>query len=445
MITHIRMKNFKSWQDSKMVKLSPLTGFFGTNSSGKSSLLQILLLLKQTVGREEVLFFGDEKSLVNLGSFQEVIHGHKEEEPLELEFGCKLQEAFAIEALGEDSEGWRVNVPVRIDNFSFNTVLRADAERLEVERFRYGFESCDIPEIRLEGRKLSYRNLLGESETEWISTNNCYGRPASEASEADDLLRPLSSAFEELFSHVYYLGPTRVHPKRHYHWEGTHPKEINLWGDKAIDALLSAGVRKLKSSIKEDGVLIEDRISEWLQKMDLAHSFQLIPTGSLDDKNYEVRIQKSPNSAEVTLADMGHGVADLFPLLVHCYYVPPGSTLILEQPGVHLHPMAQAQLADLFLEVIAERNLQILVESHSEHLLTRLQRRVAEKQIGRDDVALYFCRNNEGVSRLERLEVTESGDIKNWPENFFGNVIGDMFAVTDTQEAQMTDQAEVSD
>ena len=61
MITHIRMKNFKSWSDSGEVKLAPLTGFFGTNSSGKSSLLQMLLLLKQTVGREEVIFFGDDK------------------------------------------------------------------------------------------------------------------------------------------------------------------------------------------------------------------------------------------------------------------------------------------------------------------------------------------------------------------------------------------------
>ena len=60
MITHIRMKNFKSWKDSGKVQLAPLTGFFGTNSSGKSSLLQMLLLLKQTAERadpEEVLFW----------------------------------------------------------------------------------------------------------------------------------------------------------------------------------------------------------------------------------------------------------------------------------------------------------------------------------------------------------------------------------------------------
>ena len=102
--------------------------------------------------------------------------------------------------------------------------------------------------------------------------------------------------------------------------------------------------------------------------------------------------------------------------------------------------MAQAQLADLFLDVIAERNLQILVESHSEHLLTRLQRRIAEKKIAEDKMALYFCRNNDGASTIEQLEVNESGDIKNWPENFFGDVMGDMFAMTDTQVKQMAEQ-----
>ena len=165
----------------------------------------------------------------------------------------------------------------------------------------------------------------------------------------------------------------------------------------------------------------------------------------MKDDNHEVRIQKSATSPAVTLADMGYGLADVLPMLVLCYYTPEGSTLILEQPGIHLHPKVQAQLADLFLEVIADRNLQILIESHSEHLLTRLQRRIAEKQVGHDDVTLYFCRNTDGVSTIEQLEISELGDIKNWPEDFFGDVIGDMFAVTDAQEAQMADRSEVSD
>lgn len=430
MITHIRMKNFKSWEDSGEVKLAPLTGFFGTNSSGKSSLLQMLLLLKQTIGTDEILFFGDENSLVNLGNFLEVVHKHESETPLELEFGCKLQETFEIKILGENSEGRITNVPVSINNFSFSTIIQAYGKELRTEQFRYGFESCDISEIKWESHYLYYKNLLGEKETVQMVTTNFYGGPVS---AAPDVLKSLLFALEELFAYVYYLGPTRVHPQRDYHWEKTHPKEIDMWGNKAVDALLSARVRQLTTAHNGKDTSIEERISTWLEKMDLAYSFQLVPRGNLDDNNYEVRFQRSPSSAKVTLADMGHGVADLFPLLVHCCYVPEGSTLILEQPGIHLHPKAQADLADLFLEVIKERNLQILIESHSEHLLNRLQRRVAEEKIAADQTALYFCQHINGASKIDRLEMDEFGNITNWPENFFGDEMGDLFAMTEAQ------------
>ncbi len=427
MITHIRVKNFKSWQDSDIVKLAPLTGFFGTNSSGKSSLLQMLLLLKQTIGKEEVLFFGDEDSLVNLGNFQEVIHGHEVRNELYLGLSCKLSHTVPYNFV--------VTTQGQAINFSFDTVIREVEGNQVIKDFRYNSLTSRV-RVVWEDNNL----FVNDRNPIPLQVQNCYGLPSSEDSNAPKVLTGFTFAFEELFSHVYYLGPTRVHPQRSYHWERTHPKEIDLWGNEAIDALLSARVRQLTTSHNGEGISIEKRISKWLQKLGLAHFFWLGPIGSLSDNNYEVRIQKSPNSAKVTLADMGHGVADLFPLLVHCCYVPEGSTLILEQPGVHLHPKAQADLADLFLEVIKERNLQILVESHSEHLLTRLQRRVAEKQIGQDDVALHFCRNASGVSTVERLEVDEFGEIKNWPDNFFGDVMGDMFAMTDKQVEQITEQ-----
>ena len=200
------------------------------------------------------------------------------------------------------------------------------------------------------------------------------------------------------------------------------------------------GYKTLKTVYNKSPQTIEERISTWLREMELAHSFSLGPSGDLDNNNYEIRIQKGPLDPAVTLVDMGYGLAQFLPVLILCYYAPEGSTLILEHPGIHLHPKAQADLADLLVEVITERKLQILVESHSEHLFTRLQRRLAEKRIGRDDAALYFCRNTDGVSTIERLKVTESGDIENWPEHFFGDVMGDMFAMTDAQVEQTTEQ-----
>ena len=425
MITHIRMKNFKSWKDSGEVKLAPLTGFFGTNSSGKSSLLQMLLLLKQTAEHpdlNEVIFFGHDSSLVNLGSFREVIHGHNDNDEeiiqLVLSIGCKLNSP-PYKVL-ENRFG-----QTKIDGFNFYTCIIEDEKGPIVEEFNYNSLDNQAKVFWMNG----YLDLNGEQLKNTVDVKNCYGM----SSCAPDLLNQFTAAFEFLFSHVYYLGPTRVHPQRFYHWNGKHPKDIGPWGDKVIHALLSARLQNLITVYNEGPQTIEERISRWLQKMKLAYSFLLGPSGNLDDNNYEIRIQKNSMDPAVTLVDMGYGLGQFLPVLVLCYYVPEGSTLILEQPGIHLHPKAQADLADLLIEVITERNLQILIESHSEHLLNRLQRRIAEEKISVDKTALYFCRNDEGVSTIERLKMDEFGNIANWPENFFGDEMGDLFAMTEAQ------------
>ena len=432
MITHIRMKNFKSWEDSGEVQLTPLTGFFGTNSSGKSSLLQMLLLLKQTAEHpdlNEVIFFGHDSSLVNLGNFREVIHGHKEDKLLELEFGCKLQNSLTIKGLQRVNSyfhGSSDYLPLNIDNFTFHTAIHGISEVPIVEHLSYNIGPAVIQKIECRKGSLYYGD---KRWVQGVKIKKCY---RASGAISDELLGPLSSAFEKLFAHVYYLGPTRVDPRRRYSWSGSHPGHIRQWGNQTIAALLSARVRKLKTLHKAEELPIEERVSYWLQEMELAYSFSLdwVSQGSTE---YEVRIQKSPESAPVTLVDMGYGLGQFLPVLVLCYYAPEGSTLILEQPGIHLHPKVQSQLADLLIEIITERNLQVLIESHSEHLLNRLQRRIAEEKISFDKTALYFCRNDEGVSTIEKLEMDEFGNIANWPENFFGDEMGDLFAMTEAQ------------
>lgn len=110
--------------------------------------------------------------------------------------------------------------------------------------------------------------------------------------------------------------------------------------------------------------------------------------------------------------------------------LPGGSTLLLEQPEIHLHPFAQAALADVLIDSIKNRNLQIIVESHSEHLLRRIQRRIAREVLKPDDTALYFCKLENGTSAIEKLDVNTYGYITNWPKNFFGDEMGELGDMT---------------
>jgi len=139
---------------------------------------------------------------------------------------------------------------------------------------------------------------------------------------------------------------------------------------------------------------------------------------------YEPKALESPNSR----------VLQALPLLQACYTAPPDSLILIENPEILLHPTSQAELADLFIEAVTKRNVQIIFESHSEYLLHRLQRRIAEEQIANEAVALYFCEIGEaGASKLTTLQVNEYGSICNWPRDFFGNEMDDLCAMVDAE------------
>src|SRR5690242_19153136 len=99
MLTSLRVQGFKSWADTGEMRLAPITGLFGTNSSGKTSILQLLLMLKQTVestDRAQVLNLGDDRSLVDLGTFRDIVRGHEEPGSLGWSIGWNLPEALSV-------------------------------------------------------------------------------------------------------------------------------------------------------------------------------------------------------------------------------------------------------------------------------------------------------------------------------------------------------------
>ena len=169
----------------------------------------------------------------------------------------------------------------------------------------------------------------------------------------------LEEAFENLFSRILYLGPLREHPRPRYTWDGDHPKSIGQEGEKAIPALLSGRIRRFP---------IDEQILNWLQRLELIHSYDLHPVSDTS-RDYEFLVKKYKGGPEVRLTDVGFGVSQVLPVLILCYYAPEGSILILEQPEAHLHPKVQTELADVLIDVVKNRNVQIILESHSEYLL----------------------------------------------------------------------------
>ncbi|MGQ9553522.1 MAG: AAA family ATPase [Anaerolineae bacterium] len=450
MITHLWAQHFKSWQDTGAIRMAPLTGLFGANSSGKTAILQLLLMLKQTVesaDRSRVLHTGDELTYADLGTFFDIVYGHKM--PGSISFALHWQLAKPIRI--DDPEGKAGQLLFSIENIGFQATIQGTLKSLVVDQFEYRFEYGGQKYCFGMRRREDKGADMGKAGYELISFGyepkrargrpwplpapvKCYGFPDQVSAYYQNLgfLSSLVLAFEELFQNVYYLGPLREYPHRSYVWAGEQPQDVGRRGEWAVPALLAARAQG-KTVSRGKGrrrQTVDGRVAEWLRDLELVHSFSLQPIAE-NRKEFELRVQSSPSASEVSVTDVGFGVSQILPVLVLCYYAPEGSTLILEQPEIHLHPAVQAGLADVFIDVIKTRGMQIIVESHSEHLLRRLQRRVAERGLTPEQTALYFTGIRDGRSRLDRLELDLFGNITNWPEHFFGDELGELSAMTE--------------
>jgi predicted ATPase len=260
----------------------------------------------------------------------------------------------------------------------------------------------------------------------------CYGFPDQVKAYYQNaaFLADLELAFEELATRIYYLGPLREYPKREYTWAGAQPADMGQRGEKVVDALLASRDRKRISRGKgKKSFTVEEFVAHWLKELRLIHSFSVDPIKE-GSNLYQVWVQKSETSTKVLITDVGFGVSQILPVLTLCYYVPEGSTVLMEQPEIHLHPSVQSGLADVFIDAVKTRGIQIILESHSEHLLKRLQRRIAEEHLSNEDAALYFCDMKAGVSTLRTLDLDMFGNITNWPNGFFGDDFGELAAMT---------------
>jgi AAA15 family ATPase/GTPase len=435
--------------------MAPLTGIFGPNSSGKTAILQFLLMLKQTVessDRNLVLNLGNERTYANLGTSYDILHQHQL--PGNIRFSLSWEINESILGMMDD---YKLN---------FTSNIKFDVDQINVEEFSYQFQEDedetenkigvrinrdgireskytifeDFPDF---GEYDSKRDLLnfnyvdGESkEIIYSELVKSYGFPINAFSirsleTGEGFYHGLVLEFESLFSKIHYLGPLREYPQRSYLWSGERPQDVGKKGEFIASALLAS---------RKQGLKVEERVAYWLKQLGLIHDFQVKPIAE-NRQYYEIRVRRFANSSEVLITDVGFGVSQILPVLVLCYYVPEGSIVILEQPEIHLHPSVQAGLADVFIDVIKNRNVQIILESHSEHLLRRLQRRIAEEHhhMTAEDAALYFCSiDDTGTSKLTSLDLDAYGNINNWPQGFFGDEMGDLVAMTEAAVRRQT-------
>lgn len=415
MFTRLKLTNFKAWKDTGDITLKPVTMLLGTNSSGKSSLIQSLLLLKQTVQSPDrtvhLNLGGDEiTDLFNFGDFDALVKQ-----------GTEAPRQFSI-AFDFDRSDGRID-PSRISGGQFDCTygqtssgsvavqslsLKTGPRSFKVMRRGKGAFSIQVDDetqVRGKGRHFAPERSIALSA-------DAIAMLDQDGPVAEDLSLALR---RELIS-ISYLGPLRRKPERDYVWNKSKPGEIGSDGHRAIDVLLASALMRGD----EHNEVIEG-VSRWLVRMKVADKLEVRQLGR--STRYEVVVHR--DGVIANLRDVGIGISQVLPVLTVAFFAPEGSTILLEEPEIHLHPLAQSVLAELFVEVSRKRKVQFIVETHSEHLFRRMQTLMAQGKVSPDRAAMYFVERHRADAKLRTLDLDKFGAVRNWPPNFFGDSVGE--------------------
>lgn len=445
MLKKLRIQNFKGWKDTASIRMAPISLLFGANSSGKSSIGQFLMMLKQTVespDRKAVFYPGGKNSAVQLGSYQEMVFHRDPDNKISFEYEWTLPSSTKF----KDPNS---NQSYIYDQVGFNAEAglgNNDQHTLVVDKFQYELKEDDskclsVGMERKSGSKSEYK----VDSTDFALKRNkgrvwnpgapvrFYGFPDEVIAyhQNADFVQKLNLQHEKLFRSICYLGPLRTKAERLYSWTGMEPESVGYSGENTVASILAARNRKISLGYKKATKPFEQIIAMKLKEMSLIEEFTVNPI-SEQRQEYEVKVRTKGSKDWVDLPDVGFGVSQVLPVLVQCFYAPANSIIIMEQPEIHLHPNAQSALADVMIDVInsrengKDRKIQLIIETHSEHFLRRLQRRIAENAVSQEKVSAYFANVSKTPAKLEPLQIDMFGSIQNWPENFFGDEMGDI-------------------
>ena len=400
-ITKIAVSGFKSIVEECAIDIRPLTILAGTNSSGKSSIMQPLLMLKQTL-----------EATYDPG-------------PLLID-GPNVQFTSADQFLSKlvDKEG-------------------TDRFQIRIETRGFGF-SCSVRMIFKKGpRGIKIIEMTGKSKSEahpsWRSQHiTLYPEMPLEEIKmlADQGSIPKGSNAVKRSRCFLYVG----HPEGNVFVGGTAVLHFYILNSIHLPGLRGNPERTYKltsTGLRYPGRFenyVASIIHEWQETGDerlktLADALRAlglteqVGTKKIGDIGIEIKVGRLPHHGTgetdmVSIADVGFGVSRILPVLVALIAAKPGQLVYLEQPEMHLHPRAQVALAQV-LAAAAKRGVRVVVETHSSLLLLAVQTLVAEGNLSPELVKLHwFTRGENGATKIDTADLDEAGAYGDWPEDF---------------------------
>jgi predicted ATPase len=411
-ITKIGVQGFKSIFDKQEIEVRPLTLLAGANSSGKSSIMQPLLLLKQTIEAPvdpgALLLDGPNVRFTQAEQLLSRIQAADATNEFSVTVELSNQEKLEVAFKREHGMGFDVaSMTYTNDNQPFKVVPRMEHDEI-------------VKILPSHLNKLFSDVQKSDKEMRWsVYRDRCFlsfelrgsGPEARRISFGPYGISPSVNLIPHLQNMIHLPGlrgnPRRTYPKSAPgpHFPGTFENYV-------------ASIISQWQSAKDNRLT---QLAAALQDMGLTWKVKAEP---VDDTQVELKVGRLVHSRRggahdlVSIADVGFGVSQSLPVVVALTVAKPGQLVYLEQPEIHLHPRAQRRLAHI-IKNVAERGITVVAETHSSLLLKEIQTLVAKRELSSEIVKLHWVqRQDDGRTIITSADLDENGAYGAWPEDF---------------------------
>lgn len=371
----ILFDSYKRFSNEEKIEIRPVTILVGKNSSGKSSITKLLPTLAKSFSNElkkSIMLL--ETDGVSLGvSYQSLCHN-----------GNSTGLALGVE--------YKNGIHIKADLIA--------SPKDEIQIYKYT--------VRKEGQVHTLKQAADRTSYICEETGKPYPVSGFSGFIHKDFFKDLEIETEPLSFNVDYIGPLRSEPQRNYYTGGELSDNVGPKGDNAYQLLCA------------DEALAR-AVSAWFQENFNGCRLRVEPGG--EKGAYLIQMNKPDNKEYwVNIADEGMGMSQVLPIVTRCLHNVPQSIVVIEQPELHLHPAAHAELALLFARSSKQYEQSYIVETHSENILLGLRDAVVDQDIpfGPEDVIIYFIDEDEeeGAS-LKKIFIEADGNLTDWPRGVF--------------------------
>jgi energy-coupling factor transporter ATP-binding protein EcfA2 len=396
----IELTNFKGFQKAE-IDFGLVTVLIGPNGTGKSSIWQSLMLLRQSMGTSQLRVQGP---LINLGDFTKVLNKESSRAEMELALSCSLEEDYPAIGIHNDAL------------FSYHSTLNPSVV------------SYDATISTAQGKKFSTRKLPDQdavidpatfeikSGTVTQATLNFGSRPdiatpfyvqnlvlergaTSVARTYQKEALSLFATLDTVLKNTYYVPAIR----------GLELPDYPLSSNYSLDIEPNA-YAQVASTFAYAGKDIEKTVSRWCEDITgSAIGAEMVP-------DRRVRIYSEVVPGGIPIVCDGFGTNQLVHLLLKLASTPNQSVIAIEEPEIHLHPKAQKKLCNIILQVAKTSRKQIVITTHSQYVLFSFVSAVRENRMSINELSMYYFAEK---GQPQRIEQDQHGDIYDWGRNFF--------------------------